>query len=154
MSDTSETGARPFDRQRGIVEAQAALGLRRVERAHHIEHARAVAERLIAVREVLRHVHHEAVGVRQFGAEGVQIGWRTLAHVDDDVVDRALDASHELDLGLRRTLEMHAAHRAGAHVAADIALDVRGLEPLPGKFLRAEGAGEQAALVNARLEVD
>src|SRR5664280_94633 len=83
-------------------------------RDSHIEGGRAVAERLVAVREAFRHVHRKSVLFRKLDTEPAQMRRRSIAHIDDDVVDCPFSATHELDLGVRLALKMHAAHRAGA----------------------------------------
>ena len=63
-------------------------------------------------------------------------------------------AAHELRLGRRRKLEVHAAHRALAHVERDVGLRDDGLEAVILELVLAERAREEAAVVLAPLEVD
>ncbi len=154
LSDMFGNATRPLDGQPRIVKSQAAFGVRSVKRAHHVERRGAVAQRLVAVRKSFRHVHRQSVFFRQLGTEPAKIGLRAFAHIDDDVVDRTFGAAHELDFGMRRALKVHSAHRAGMRIGADICLHKRRFETVRGKFLRTKSAGEGAAFVHARIEVD
>src|SRR5690606_22909438 len=73
---------------------------------------------------------------------------------DDHVVDRAAGAAHQLRLGGRRYLVVHAAQGAGQVVVGDVGLRDRRLEPVLLELTGAEGAGEEAARVGALLELD
>src|SRR5664280_2161495 len=123
-------------------------------RDSHIEGGRAVAERLVAVREAFRHVHRKSVLFRKLDTEPAQMRRRSFAHIDDDVVDCSFGATHELDLGVRIALKMHTAHRASAGVCTDIGLHEHAFEPIGGEILHAKGARERAALIRARIKMD
>ena len=107
-------GARPLDRERGVVPAHAARGLGHVAVAHLVEHLAVVGERLEAVREAGRDVEARRVLRAQLDAVPAAARGRVGAQVDGDVEDRAAHAAHELGLAVRLGLVVHAAQRAAA----------------------------------------
>ena len=104
--------------------------------------------------EVRRHVERPPVVRGQLDRDVLQPGRRVRAHVDDDVDDRAPDAADQLGLRMRGDLEVHAAQRAGPVVERQVALLDHGLQSGGAELVDAEGAGEEAAVVGAELEVD
>ena len=145
---------RPRDGERRVVVAQAALAAGRVELAHLIADLGAVSERLVAVREHGRHVQRAAVILVELDGEVLQVGRRVGSQVDDHVVDRASGAAHELGLGGRRHLVVHAAQRAAPVVEGHVALGNERRNAVRLELLPAEGACEKAAVVLAPFEVD
>src|ERR671934_1686715 len=74
--------------------------------------------------------------------------------VQDDVVDRASDTSHELRLAGRRKLVMQAAHRPPPITARLIRLDGCESDAMVREFGHAEGARQEASIVVARFGLD
>src|SRR5581483_12229645 len=74
--------------------------------------------------------------------------------VDDHVEDGAVRAAAELRLGVRRPLEVQAAHRPGGGVPRDARVDDVGREAVRRELLARERAREEAPLVASRLRLD
>ena len=77
----------------------------------------------------------------------VQKGRRTASQVHRDIEDLAAQAAHELDLGMRRMLEMHAANRAAPRGQGVVDLGDRLPEPSRVQFVGAEEALEKSAVI-------
>ena len=102
---------RPLEPEPRVVEAQAALRLRRVELADLVARLGAVLEHLVAVREPLRHVERAMIVGGQLDRDVLEVRRALRTQVDDDVEDRPARAAHELRLRSRRELEVHPAER-------------------------------------------
>ncbi len=70
-----------------------------------------------------------AVFGREFGRDGLTIGRRPLADIDDDIEKRGGNAGDELALRVRIDLEMQPAHRAGLGGKGPVVLD-KGIGPI------------------------
>ena len=62
--------------------------------------------------EALRHVERAHVVGIELDGDVLEVGWALRPQIDDDVEDGAARAAHDLGLGRRRVLEVHAAERA------------------------------------------
>ena len=124
---------------------ETALTIRRVELADLVARLRAVAQRLITMREALWHVEGAAVLLVQLDGNVLEVGRAFRPQIYDDVENRAACAAHQL--GFRRwgKLEMHSAQRPLLKVVRDICLRDDRLESLSGEFFLAEGACEKAS---------
>src|SRR3954466_5643011 len=80
---------RPAEPQARVDRREAALLAGRVELAHLVAGLGAVLERLVAVREPLRHVQRAVVVRRELDGDVLQVGRALRAQVDDDVEDLA-----------------------------------------------------------------
>jgi hypothetical protein len=78
----------------------------------------------------------------------------SLAQVDDHIEDRAGRAAHELDLLVRRGLEVEAAEGPGVRVPREAALDDPRREALLGELVAIPAPCEEPALVAVRLGLD
>ena len=78
----------------------------------------------------------------------------TRTHVDDDVDDGTAGAADQLGLRVGSHLEVHAAKGAGPVVERHVALGHQRFEAGGEKLVGVERAGEEAAGVRAKLEVD
>ncbi len=145
---------RPGDAEDRVVVTHAAFGAGGIGVGDRVEHVGLVGERLEAVREADRDVERAAILGGELEALPLQVGGGGGAQVDDDVEHRARDAAHELDLAVRRRLEVHAADGALGAVVGMVALNEPGDEPVVGELTHAEGAGEEAARVLVALHVD
>ena len=102
----------PLDAEGGVVEAQAALGLRIVEVIALVGKERVVFEYDEPVREAARDVELTSVlGGKDF-RDILAVGRRALPDVDRHVPDRAVDHVHQLRLRTRRRLPVESAHHA------------------------------------------
>ena len=99
FSEMTATGSGHFERQTRIVVREPALGLGSVELADLVARLGVVDERLVAVREPLRHVERPAVLGAELGRDVLEEGRALGPQVDDDVDDRAARRAHELGLG-------------------------------------------------------
>jgi hypothetical protein len=120
------------------------LGGGRVGRRDLVGYFRVVRKRLEAVREARGHVEHRASLGCQFeplpAAECRRVG----AQIEDDVVKGSAHDAHNLDLAMRRALEMQPADRAAPNAARMVDLHEARLESDRRKFLGTEDPGEEA----------
>src|SRR5277367_6700837 len=79
---------------------------------------------------------------------------RARAQIDRDVENFAVKAGHDLGLGVRRMLEVHAADRTGAERARAIDLLRPGAESLFRQHVRAVKPAEEATRVLEILALD
>ena len=115
-----------------------------------IEHVDVVGERLEAVREAFGDEQGDAVvGAEPLGVPA-QEGRRAAAQVDGDVEHFAAQAVDELFLGLRRMLEVQAAHAAALRGVRVVDLRHRPAPAGLAQFVGAEDAREEAARVADR----
>ena len=75
------------------------------------------------------------------------VGGRVAAQVDRDIEHRAMDAAHQLGLGMGCALEMQPTHRAASHGAGVVDLGDR-TRPARGRQL---GGAEQPVEESARV---
>jgi hypothetical protein len=68
-------------------------------------------------------------------------------NIDRDVVDRADRAGHQLDLGVRRVLEMHPAQRPGLVGVRDVALDDTRVQAARLELFPSPGPSKEPTLV-------
>ena len=101
---------------------QPTFGVWRVELTDLIAGFGVVSQRLIAMREALRHVERPPIVLAEFDRDMLEVGRALGSQVDDDVEDRAPRASHELGLGRRRILEVHASKCALLQVEREVGL--------------------------------
>ena len=149
-----DTGSGQSSPRCRVVPAQPALGRRRIGAADLVGHLGPVDQGLVAVRKVRRYVERAPVGGAELDLDVLEPGGRPRAHVDDDVDHRSRGAADQLRLRMRRDLVVHAAHRAGPVVEGEVALRDGGIQAGLGELGHAEGAGEEAAVVGAQVEVD
>src|SRR5438270_12991952 len=98
---------RPVYSKDGIVPTHTSPTFRSVNLRHLVEDFRGVFERLEPVRETLWNVKHAVVLRRQFDSDPLFERWRCRPEIDNDVVDRALGATHDFHLPMRCGLIMH-----------------------------------------------
>jgi len=133
---------------------EPALGLRGIELPDLVGCLGAVAQRLIAVGEALRHVESTVVVLGQLNRGVLEVG-RTLGpQVHNDVEDGAARAAHELGFSGRRILEMHPPHSALLHVEGNVCLGDERAEPVSLEFSLTEGPREEPARVLPAFHVD
>src|SRR5262245_20723673 len=145
---------RPRKSEARIGVVQTALGARGVELSDLIAHVGLVAQRLVAVREPLRHVQPGEVVLGELHRDVLEIRRALRPQIDDDVDDRAAGTANELRLGHRGELKVHPANRSLARVRSDIRLRDERLQPVFGEFLLTERASEEPAFVAERRHVD
>ena len=102
---------------------------------------------LEAVGKPVRYVKLAAVAFRKFNIIVFQIRRRTGTNIDNHVMNGASRASYELDLPMRRLLEVHAADRARFCVERSAALQVMRLQSPFVEGVDAKRAREIAAFV-------
>lgn len=83
-----------------------------------------ISQCLEAVGKPVRYVKLAAVAFRKLNTMVFQIRRGTGPNIDNHVVDGAARTSNQLDFAMRRSLEMHAANRAGSGVKRGTALRV------------------------------
>src|SRR5262245_30650558 len=128
--------------------------LGRVELRDLVEDLAVVLEGLEAVRQSLRDVHRLAAVRAQLDREVPVERRGASAKVDDDVVDRATGAAHELGLGERLDLVVHSAQRPSLRIEGGAALSDAGLEAALRELAFAPRTREEPALVADRLRFD
>ena len=99
------------------------------------------------MREALGHVQHPVIGGAQYFAHVLPVSGRIAPEVDDDVVQCAGGAAHQLGLLEWGRLVVHAAQRSLQPVEGDAALYERVIELVRLELAAAPGTGEKAALV-------
>jgi hypothetical protein len=105
-------GQWPSDGKPGILRIQAAFGSRLVGSSMEIQHFAVVGKRLKSVGKAFRDDESFVIGGAEHFGVPAQKGGRIIAQVYGDIKDFAAQATHELDLGMGRALEMHAPHGA------------------------------------------
>jgi len=103
---------RPIDGQPGVLRVEAAFGTWLIGRSMEIQHFAVVGKRLKPVGEAFRDNEGFVIGGAEHFGVPAQKGGRIIAQVYGDIKDFAAQATHELDLGMGRALEMHATHGA------------------------------------------
>ena len=116
-----------------------------------IKHFAVVAQGLEAMREAFRDDQCSVVVGAEDFAVPAQEGRRVAAQVDGDVEHFAAQAADELGFGMRRPLEVHAAHRAPAGGEGVVDLGDMAAGQDFGEFLKAEQAFQIAATVTQRF---
>jgi hypothetical protein len=81
-------------------------------------------------------------------------GGTVSAQVDSNVEHGASRTAHELDLGMRGLLIMHAPQRTGHHAASGVYLGYSRIEARMYKFLRAPLPCEETTFITPLLEFD
>src|SRR5262245_23302963 len=98
---------RPFEHESWIVVSDSPLMVWRVELVNRIKNLGIIGERDESMREAFRDIHHTSILGSEVGAETLAKGRRILSQVENDVIERSLNASHKFGFGLRRELIMH-----------------------------------------------
>src|SRR5690606_34893877 len=119
-----------------------------------VEQLGIVGERAVAVGEATRHEELFAALGRQLGADPAAVGGRALADVHGHIVDRPAQHAHELGLGVRRDLEVQAAHRPSPGAEGLVVLHERAAHPGVGQDLAIVGLREPAARIAVALGRD
>src|SRR5207247_10104271 len=110
---------RPIDRERRVVPADAHRRRRRVRRRDQVLELGGVLQRQEAVGETGRDVQLVSPLRGELYREPPEQHRGLSPQIDDDVVDRTCDATHELRLLVRRYLQVQAAQRAATRVEGD-----------------------------------
>lgn len=135
-----------MDAELRIVESKSSCQIRCKELANLIKDFSIAFQSLKAVRKHFGHIERPPVLARQFHADVVEISFGIRAEVNNNVVQRALRATHQFGLSCRDKLEMESAHCAALAGHGNTALNKSSGEALFSKFpgtkcTRKESAG-------------
>ena len=130
FGDITDTGSGQLSPRRGSSAREPALGVGRVELAHVVARLRRVHQRLVSVREPLRHVEGAAVLLVEAHRDMLEVGRTLGSQVDDDVENRTARAADDLRLRRRRELEMHPPERPSESVVRNVCLRDDRLQPM------------------------
>src|SRR5262245_1261672 len=119
-----------------------------------VMHLRSIAEREIAVSEILRDVKRLAVVLGELHRDPLLVRSRLRPQIHDDVEDRTSHAPHDLDLLTRLPLPVQAAKRAPLVVVRDVGLRDACLEAVRRELALAERPREKTARVLQLVEID
>ena len=99
--------------------------------------------------ETLGYVEHQSVFCRQFDAEPPTKSRRIRPQINDDVIERATDAAHDLAFCKRRQLKMHTAKCTGVGAERVVDLNNRHGNASGLEFLLTEEASKETAVIPA-----
>ena len=144
-ADSSVIGSGQAMASRGSCGFRPASALGAVGGGVAIQQFDIVGQRLKTVGKAFRDQQRPAVVRRQAFRVPVQKGRRVGAQIHRHIPHLAADAAHQLHLGMRRMLEVHAAHRAARRRVGVVDLG-DGLGPAgSGQFFSAEQARQKTA---------
>src|SRR5690242_3957388 len=145
---------RPRQVETRVIVHEATFRVRRIELANLIACIRIVAERLIAMGKTLRNVKCALVVLVQLNRHVLQIGRALRTQIHNDVENCTTGAAHQLALGRRRILEMHAAQRSLLEIGCEVGLGNDRFQPMSLEFILAKRSREEASRVLPALQID
>src|SRR5579862_64958 len=142
---------RPLDPECGIIPTYATTMLWGVERSHLVENFSVVFESHKTMSEVFGHIQHLVILAAERHRNILLERRRVWTKINDDVVNGSVCTAHQLRLGCRCNLIVHAAKCAFAFVKRYIALNDAGVQMVIGKFFFAPRACEEATVITSFL---
>jgi hypothetical protein len=136
------------------LETVSAFGARRLELTDLIARVGVVAQRLIAMREPLRHVECALIVFVQLDLNMLQIGRAFRAQVDNDIEDRTARAADKLGFRPRAGIGNASRAQCLADVVRDIGLGDDRLEAMGFEFLLAKASRKEATRVISSLQIN
>jgi hypothetical protein len=135
-----------------VVVTNAASRFRSVRFGDQVAHLGVVTEGLESVSESLWNVELAAVDRRKLELLPAAKSRRIRSDIDDDIENGASGATYQFNFAVRIALIMHAAQCSHTSRTGNAVLWETGFQPVSSKFIRAEAAGKEAALVACRIQ--
>ena len=125
-----------------------------IEFRHPVEHFRIVGQCLEAVGEAFGDIQHSHALPMKFHGDPLLEGRGFPPQVDNDIIDRAVDAMDQFVFRMGRLLKMHAPQRSCLSGEGDAALCNLRIQSLIGKLAFTEGSPKKSPIILQTLNLD